>query len=327
MPKVSVLMPVYNGADYIAEAIDSIIAQTFSDWELIIGDDGSTDNTEKIVKSYSDNRIHYFRNAENKGHTFTKYSLLDKSTGSYIAFLDADDIALPRRFEYQVDFMENNSACGLCGTWGIMINTKGEKMKNIVYVEKHEDIKCALLFSTVFLQSSLMVKRELYDEYYYDPKIQLVEDYNFECLLAKVSKLANIPKKLIKYRWHGSNISNTRQNELTSLSRDIFKRELINLAIYADDDELDIHIALRDKGVQKGSNSEFLDKAWGWLNKLGGANQLCRTYNHETFLATVCFRWMFACKERKVFHRMFDFPVSMNYKVWKKLMYLILIKM
>lgn len=326
MPKVSVLMPVYNGGDYIAEAIESIINQTFTDWELIIGDDGSTDSTEEIIKSYQDKRINYYKNTENKGHTYTKYSLLDKSSGEYIAFLDADDVSMPERLEYQVRFLDENPDYGLCGTCGVMITPDGKKMKNILYADKHEYIKCGLLFSAVFIQSSIMVRRSLYKEYYYDPEIPLVEDLNFECLLAKITKLANIPKKLVKYRWHDSNISNTKQEKLTSLTKKIFKRELVNLAMYASDEELDIHLALRDKSVQKVSNKEFFDDAYMWLDKLSGANQLCRTYQHETFLATICFRWMLACKERKAFHKMFGFPVSLNMKVLKKLLYLLFVK-
>jgi glycosyltransferase involved in cell wall biosynthesis len=327
MPKVSVLMPVYNGEKYIAEAIDSIVSQTFIDWELIIGDDGSTDNTEEIVRTYSDERIRYYKNEVNKGHTCTKYSLLDKSSGAYIAFLDADDVSLPKRLELQVAFLDNNDSYGLCGTWGVMIDPQGREIGGIRYVKDNEEIRCGLIFSTVFLQSSLMVRRELFREYYYDPEIPLVEDYNFECLLAKTCKLANISEKLVKYRWHESNISHTKKEQLAALSKTIFKRELVNLATYADEDELDIHLALRDKNAQKMSNGNFLDEAWDWLEKLGGANQLCRTYNHYIFCATICFRWMYACKERKAYFRILPFPVSVNFKVLKLLLRQIRLKL
>jgi glycosyltransferase involved in cell wall biosynthesis len=320
-------MPVYNGAAYIAEAIDSIIAQTFTDWELLIGDDASTDDTEKTVRTYTDSRISYYRNDENRGHTDTKYSLLDKSSGDYIAFLDADDVALPARFERQVTFLDENPEYGMCGTWGIMIDPQGKKIKDIAYAAEHEYIRCGLLFSAVFLQSSLMVRRNLFRDYYYDPEIPLVEDLNFECLLAKNCKLANIPEKLVKYRWHATNISNTKQETLTALTGKIFRRELVNVALYADDAELSVHLALRDKSVQTVPDADFMEDAWLWLNKLCGANQLCRTYNHQLFCATICFRWLYACKERKVGLRMFPFPVPLTFGTLKALLHLLFLKL
>lgn len=312
MPKISVLMPVYNAEDYLAEAIDSVLTQTFTDWELLIGDDGSTDNTESIVMSYSDSRIKYYKNTENRGHTYTKYTLLDKSSGKYIAFLDADDFALPERFKIQSDFFDQNPEYGLCGTWGTMIDPKGHKIKKMTFINNHEYIRCSLLFNTSFLQSSIMVKRDLMKEWYYDEEILLVEDFNFECLVSRQCKVDNITKELVKYRWHSTNISNTKADILKNLNKKIYKRELSLLQIDASEHELDIHNAIRDKSTLEITNKQFLSDARSWLKKLVKANRKHRVFNHNIFKATVCFRWIFACKERKQYLNMLLIPVSLN---------------
>jgi glycosyltransferase involved in cell wall biosynthesis len=321
MPKVSVLMPVYNGAKYIAEAIDSIIAQTFSDWELIVYDDGSTDNTEEIVRTYSDGRIKCFKNAENKGITPTRILLIDKAESEYISFLDCDDVATPCKLQKQIDFLEENDNYAVCGSWGIMIDETGRTLKKINLATDNEALRCNLLFSSQFIQSSVVIRKSVLKDEIYNTDFPVAEDYDLWCRLSGIGyKLHNIPQYLVKYRWHGSNISETRQESIHVCTKAIFRRELIKLAIYADDDELNIHLALRDKSVQDTSNKDFLDEAWDWLEKLGGANQLCRTYNHYIFRATVCFRWLYACKERKAYFRMFCFPTPVGFKVLRHLL-------
>lgn len=316
MSKVSVFMPVYNAEQYLAEAIDSVIHQSFTDWELIIGNDGSTDGTEEIVKSYSDPRIKYFCNSENKGHTLTKYLMLEHASGEYIAFLDADDVALKNRFQLQVDFLDNNPEYGLCGTWGTMIDGDGDILQQMKYPTGYEYLRCALLFNTSFLQSSIMVKKQLMIDFYYDPEILLVEDYNFECLVAKESKVENLKKTLVEYRWHDSNISNTKQEVLKNLNKKIYQRELVNIGIYASDFELDLHNAIRDKSTQTIKNKLFFRELRKWMKKLAGANLLCRIYDRDIFLATLAFRWIYACKERNAFFKLLRIPVVMNYKQW-----------
>jgi len=312
MPRVSVLMPVYNAEDFLKEAIDSIIFQTFTDWELIIGDDGSTDNTESVVKSYHDSRITYYKNEVNKGHTETKYSLLAKSKGEYIAFLDADDVSYPDRLRLQVDFLDNNPDYGLCGTWGEMIDPGGKKIKKMSFINGHEYIRCALVFNTAFLQSSIMVKRNPMRDFYLDREILLVEDYNFECLVSRATRVENLKQVLVEYRWHDSNISNTKQELLNNLNKKIYVRELNLLGIEATDEELDLHNTIRDKNSSNIPEKEFFRRLRFWMKKLVSANKKTKTYNHNIFLATVCFRWMYACKERRAFTKMMLFPVLLN---------------
>ena len=106
MPKLTVLMPVYNSAKYLRQAIDSILTQTFSDFEFLVFDDGSTDKSLEIISSYQDSRIHVFQSDKNYGHVFHLNRGLEMANGEYIARMDADDISHHERLEYQVKFLE-----------------------------------------------------------------------------------------------------------------------------------------------------------------------------------------------------------------------------
>ena len=105
---VSIIMPSYNTAVFISETIKSVLAQTYTNWELIIVDDCSTDHTDEVIKSFSDNRIHYYKNICNKGAAFSRNRALCKAKGKWIAFLDSDDLWMPEKLEKQIAFMEKN---------------------------------------------------------------------------------------------------------------------------------------------------------------------------------------------------------------------------
>ena len=117
MPKVTVLMPVYNARFYLSKAISSIINQTFKDFEFLIFNDGSTDNSADIIYSYNDRRIRFFNSEQNFGYVYHLNYGIEIAKGEYIARMDADDISFPTRLEKQVAFMDKNPEVGVCGTW------------------------------------------------------------------------------------------------------------------------------------------------------------------------------------------------------------------
>ena len=119
LPRVSVLMPAYNSEKYLGEAIDSILNQTFTDFEFIIINDGSKDNTAKIVEEYAkkDKRIRFIDNKKNQGIVGVLNEGIDLCRGKYIARMDSDDISLPTRFEKEIEYMEEHPECGVLGTW------------------------------------------------------------------------------------------------------------------------------------------------------------------------------------------------------------------
>lgn len=206
--KVSVLMPVFNADEFLREAIDSILDQTFSDFEFIIINDGSTDTSEKIIESYRDSRIRYVKNERNFGLVYTLNRGIDLAKGTYIARMDADDRSLPTRFEKQVAYLDQHSEVGACGTAFRFFGDKTHLSSN------PSDFRQA--FTMLSVNSSLghptsMIRRSVLKQHsiYYEEEFQYAADYAFWVRIGQVSQLTSLPECLLLYRWHATNMSNS----------------------------------------------------------------------------------------------------------------------
>lgn len=203
---VSIIMPAYNASDYIQEAINSIIAQTFTDWELIIIDDGSTDNTAEIIKKNikKEHRIKYFYQ-QNEKQSKARNLGITHAHGVYIAFLDADDICFPERFAKQVAFLEANHDIVVCGSWFSIIGSD----RIIKLPEHHEAIKLALLKGNCIAHSSVMARKKILDEFsvVFEGSKEPAEDYDLWVRLVLKGKLHNLQEVLLDYRTHSNQLS------------------------------------------------------------------------------------------------------------------------
>jgi glycosyltransferase involved in cell wall biosynthesis len=205
-PKISVVMPIYNGEKYLVEAIDSILNQTYSDFELLLINDGSKDATERIILSYSDKRIVYVKNEENLGLIKTLNKGLDLAKGEFIARMDQDDISHSKRFEKQIKIFEENKEIGVCGTWFTMFGGNIDKIL-VAHPERSEEIKLHLLGHCTLGHPTVMLRKSAIGSERYDEDYQAAEDYEFWVRLSKITKLYNIPESLLDYRMHDSNMT------------------------------------------------------------------------------------------------------------------------
>ncbi|MCP8319033.1 MAG: glycosyltransferase, partial [Candidatus Methylarchaceae archaeon HK01B] len=139
-PKITILMSVYNGEKYLREAIDSILNQTFKDFEFLIINDGSTDRTVEILRSYHDSRIKIITNEKNMGLTKSLNKGLKIARSEYVARMDADDISYPRRLEVQYEYMKKNPDVGIVGSWNDVIDDKGNTIDYRKHSLSSEDI-------------------------------------------------------------------------------------------------------------------------------------------------------------------------------------------
>lgn len=221
--KVTVLMPVYNGATYLREAIDSILNQTYSDYNFLIINDGSNDETENIIRSYDDSRITYVENEENIGLTKTLNKGLDLIKSEYIVRMDADDISLPKRIERQVAFMDSNPEIAVSGTWIEKFSDKGYKQKSKKSCDSLQ-IKTLLLFRCAL--NGVIIRNSIIREIgYYDINHNAAEDYGLWLKMSFSYQLGNIPEVLYKYRMNMSGISQTAE-------KDVNERDLIHMKVY-----------------------------------------------------------------------------------------------
>ncbi len=203
-PSISVITPVYNAEKYIAETIESVLAQTFKDFEFIIIDDQSKDKTRKIVEDFArkDRRIKYFINEKNLGIAGNRNRGLSLATGKYIAWQDADDISLPTRLEKQFKFLEANPKVAICGSYLQFFDDKGDHGVRKYSADDASLRRTIFRFSPVAQPSAMIRKSSLDKVGKYDLRWPPAEDLDMSFRLGSKNKLANIPEVLVRYREH-----------------------------------------------------------------------------------------------------------------------------
>jgi len=199
-PKISVVMPVYNEEKFLDESIQSILNQTFKDFEFIIINDASIDNSLKIIKKYKDKRIKLINNKKNQGFSNSTNFGLRVAKGKYIANLCADDISHSKRLEKQFNYLEKNLHIFLVGSSAIYIDENGEEIRRFRKYDDYEMLAWRLPKSCSIIHPSIMFHNK---GFFYDKFFRGATDYNFYLnLLTKGKNLTNLPEFLIKYRVH-----------------------------------------------------------------------------------------------------------------------------
>lgn len=234
---VSILLPVYNAENYIEEAIDSLLKQTYQNIEIIIVDDCSNDGTVEKIKKYSDLRIKYYRNEKNSGIVYSLNKALDISNGVFLARMDADDICMPDRIEKQLEYIKENPGNVLVSCWFEMFGSINATIK---YPQKHKKILTYCLIGNPMLHPGYLMHKQkiMENSLRYDEKMKYAEDLDFVIKAANIGQVANVPKVLMKYRTHSmqtSSMYNERQFELGMLLR---KNLLSNIDVHLNDDEI-----------------------------------------------------------------------------------------
>ena len=208
------VLPVYNGADYLDEAIESILGQTWQHWELLLINDGSKDRSLEILRSYKDPRIHVIDQA-NMGLSATLNKGIGLARGTYIARQDQDDISLPRRLEEQVRFMESHPTVGMAGCHARIIGLDGKVIGAHRHPAGNAELKFFLLYNNPFVHSSIMFRKEMFSvtgQYSTDPQRQPPEDYELFSRVARGWDMANIPEILHVYREVKTSMSRDKNN-------------------------------------------------------------------------------------------------------------------
>ncbi len=233
MPKVSVIIPTYNTKEsYLDEAISSILGQTFTDFELIIINDGSNESVAPLITNYNDERIRLFEYPENQGIAKIRNLGMELAKGEFIAFLDADDIAVPTRLAVQVAFLETNTHIGLVSS----AYTRFPKKRKLASAKVSDGVLKSriLLRGPSVLTSAVMFRKEILIKYpvRFKEKYLVTEDYAFWLDLLPYINFARITSPLVYYRWHGENISITsekKMKEMHYLAQKEKMKELFNI--------------------------------------------------------------------------------------------------
>ncbi|MFH1004507.1 MAG: glycosyltransferase [Bacteroidota bacterium] len=264
-PKVTVLLPVFNGEKFLKESIQSILSQTFPDFELLIVNDGSTDDSEKIIKNFSDERINLFNNEKNLGLIETLNIGLKNSTGEYIARMDADDISLPNRLKKQVSFLDSHPLFGICATRYALLN---EKRKKINWWFRTDDIPSMLLFNASICHPTIMMRRKIImeNQILYSHKFTNAEDYELWIRISQISRIAILDEELFYYRSHRNQVSRAFNSEQKKSADEVRKNYLLLLGLKFTDEELTLHnIIGRNERIK---NKKLFSDIEKWLLSL-----------------------------------------------------------
>ena len=221
--RVTVLLAVYNGERYLREAVDSVLAQTFSDFELLVVDDGSTDGTEEILHSYRDPRIRVLRNEQNHGLTSSLNRGLASARGEYVVRQDADDISVPERLAKQIELLDTRGDLVLVGSSHRRIGVQGEPLGLRQAPTQPTEIRWRLLFVNAFAHTSAVLRRKILDAVgAYDESFRYAQDYDLWSRIAWRFQVAAVAEPLVSYRLTSSSMTSTEERaeaEVESIAR------------------------------------------------------------------------------------------------------------
>ena len=295
-PKVSVITAVYNAEKFITKTLNSIIAQTLSDFEYILVDDASTDNSAAIIESIGDPRVRLIRNEQNQRLVYTRNRAIAAATGEFIALTDHDDISLPTRFADQVGFLTDHPEVGLVGSW---YNTIDENDRYVHHPIRRkyspEEFRASLLFRNFVGHSTVMIRREALPDPPYAAEYPLCEDYLLVVQIARKYKIDLIPKVLVHYRSVGGSYTKKARPEMQMLGRKLKRTLLEELAIDATEDEIVLHDNLSTRITPP--TPEMLGRVEHWLERLLAANDARGVYDRSALRAVVGNEWFELCRE------------------------------
>lgn len=330
-PKVTVLMPVYNGERHLAAAIESILGQTYKTFEFLIVDDGSTDQTLQIIQRYqkSDSRIRILRNLRNRGLPYSLNRGIREAKGEYLARMDADDISLPSRLESQVKFMRTNPKIDLLGSSITLFGSWGEKY--VSYLREHEVIKASLLFGNPLAHSTMMMRRSrlLSERLFYNINFSRYpcEDYEFWSRCCWKLKLAGTSQSLVLYRDHPAKRSRPSRVLFEGTNK-VREKMLRKIGISFNASELSNHQRIASGDFVP--SVDFLNQSSRWLQKLKRYNNLRPKFDNFALSEVLAEQWFLVCSRSAVlgcetlFGYLFSGVIGNKLPNWRKFIVILL---
>lgn len=307
-PRVTVLMPAYNVERYIAEAIDSVLAQTFTNFELLVIDDASSDTTPAVIETFAgDARLRVVRQNENLGRPGTRNHGLDIASGDYIAFLDADDCCAPQRLATQVAYLDAHPDIGGVGSWKAWIDTDGKPVAGEIrrFPLDTDAIACEMLGDCTLGQTSLMLRRTALTGYRYDTAFPYSEDYELWARMIATVRFANLAETLTYYRRHAEQSISAHNQDQVVATLAIYGQQVDSLGVKHHREDLTRHERLlkfssRESVLERtGAPLDIHYVRWAkrWLEALRQGNAHARIYPEPAFSYMLSARWLFAARK------------------------------
>ncbi len=295
VPLVSVVMAVHNGEAFISESIDSILNQTWTNFELLIIDDASTDKTTTLIKDFSDHRIKLFKLPKKNGLSKALNIGLQHAQGNYIARMDADDSSHPQRLTEQIAFMEKNSDVVLCGSF---IKSIGNSHQTTTYPVDSELLKTSLLFGSPFAHPSVMIRADVLkkNKLEYNEALSTAQDYELWTRLSLFGNFANIPKVLLHYRKHSKQTSKTKRALQLQTAYALSLKVLSSINVSPRPDQASVHQALVAHRYDNATERNVVF----WLNTIFTANEKTTVFNRRAIKKTLTNLWLEVALQQRV---------------------------
>ncbi len=296
-PLVTVLMPVRNGAAYLREAIDSVLQQTFREFELLIIDDASEDESHEIINSYRDPRIRCLRNVKRLKLAGALNRGIDQARGRLIARMDADDICLPHRLESQVQFMQRRPEISLCGS---SVDSFGDgALGRWEYPAWHNEIYAELLFDNPFAHPSMMIKRDCfaYGSNRYNVEYYPAEDYALWQKLVGQYKSANLRQSLLRYRLQPKSMTRSDSFNMDRQAMLIQQELLRQAGIDVDENKLIMHRYAGTGRLYPEPSNDALQAVAYWFLDLRVKLSACNKYSLHALDTCFSRHWCVLCSK------------------------------
>jgi len=281
MPEISVIMPVYNAEKYLAEAIESILNQTYTSFEFLIFNDGSTDNSANIINGYKDERIKLFSDEKNSGILIRLNQGIEVAKGKYIARMDADDISHPNRFETQINYFLQHQETALVYTNTMVIDSHGKRSNySRVSPKNREDARAQLFFHCNIVHPSIMVKTEILQEFKYTPEFELSEDFYLFWQILRKYNVGYVDEIGLSYRSHEKNVCHTENVKQNAVVKKIYSIQLCDfLNKEVNPKEIELHF----NTLRSIENLKNYKSAFEWLKLLRKTNRATNYFQKEYF--------------------------------------------
>lgn len=294
-PLVSVVMTVYNADKYVVEAIKSILNQSYTNFELIVVNDASTDDSAEKILQLEDKRMIFLENEKNAGIVFSRNRGLNFAKGKYIAIIDSDDIALPYRLEKQVEYLESHPNCGICGSYYKSIDQNGHKNFSFKVPLTSKENKTFLLFNVPFCQSSIMMPAQIAKRFMYRVGFDIIEDYEIALRVSKQYEICNLPIYTTLYRFHGNNITIGKLQQMRAVRKRLDAEVLSDLNISFSENELELHSNFINGCYDYFKDEHTMEALENWLIKYFEFIKAIPDYDLVFLRKMIAIRWWNLC--------------------------------
>jgi glycosyltransferase involved in cell wall biosynthesis len=288
-PRVTVFMPVYNREHTLREAIDSVLGQTYPNFELLLVDDGSSDGSLDIVHGYRDSRVRLVVHERNLGIPATRNHGLELARGELLALLDSDDVATPTRLRRQVDFLDRRPDVAAVGSWLTKIDASGRTRGFITRPTRPLEIRAHILFVSCFKNPAMMARTEILRRFGYREEFRYCQDIDLWARVSARHALANIPRFLTRYRSGGE--SRRDEDLALRLKMAAARYQLVDFGIDFDEEDLARHVQLRNVGTLR-PDAEFVSWCEDWLQRILAHNARHPSFPEPHLAHAATERWL-----------------------------------